>query len=217
MSDLMSIAQISDKLGVSKQAVYVKLKRPDIATAVKSETVRQGNKTLYTLNAVKLIEQAFSVTVLDADSTKVEKIESRLKDVEEQLESVTEQLENKCMELQQKEQTLNELNTKLKVVESVIESLNSDKLFLQEQIKQQVQQLQTAIDKEVKYLDTIDRLTTALTAAQALHGMDKQQAVIEVNQTPQEPEQQASVDNTVTTESTKKNSLFARLFKRRRE
>ena len=65
--------------------------------------------------------------------------------------------------------------------------------------------------------DTIDRLTTALTAAQALHGMDKQQAVIEVNQTPQEPEQQASVDNTVTTESTKKNSLFARLFKRRRE
>jgi len=217
MSDLMSIAQISDKLGVSKQAVYVKLKRPDIATAVKSETVRQGNKTLYTLNAVKLIEQAFSVTVLDADSTKVEKIESRLKDVEEQLESVTEQLGNKCMELQQKEQTLNELNTKLKVVESVIESLNSDKLFLQEQIKQQVQQLQTAIDKEVKYLDTIDRLTTALTAAQALHGMDKQQAVIEVNQTPQEPEQQASVDNTVTTESTKKNSLFARLFKRRRE
>lgn len=217
MSDLMSIAQISDKLGVSKQAVYVKLKRPDIATAVKSETVRQGNKTLYTLNAVKLIEQAFSVTVLDADSTKVEKIESRLKDVEEQLESVTEQLENKCMELQQKEQTLNELNTKLKLVESVIESLNSDKLFLQEQIKQQVQQLQTAIDKEVKYLDTIDRLTTALTAAQALHGMDKQQAVIEVNQTPQEPEQQASVDNTVTTESTKKNSLFARLFKRRRE
>ena len=217
MSDLMSIAQISDKLGVSKQAVYVKLKRPDIATAVKSETVRQGNKTLYTLNAVKLIEQAFSVTVLDADSTKVEKIESRLKDVEEQLESVTEQLGNKCMELQQKEQTLNELNTKLKLVESVIESLNSDKLFLQEQIKQQVQQLQTAIDKEVKYLDTIDRLTTALTAAQALHGMDKQQAVIEVNQTPQEPEQQASVDNTVTTESTKKNSLFARLFKRRRE
>lgn len=217
MSDLMSIAQISDKLGVSKQAVYVKLKRPDIATAVKSETVRQGNKTLYTLNAVKLIEQAFSVTVLDADSTKVEKIESRLKDVEEQLESVTEQLGNKCIELQQKEQTLNKLNTKLKVVESVIESLNSDKLFLQEQIKQQVQQLQTAIDKEVKYLDTIDRLTTALTAAQALHGMDKQQAVIEVNQTPQEPEQQASVDNTVTTESTKKNSLFARLFKRRRE
>ena len=109
------------------------------------------------------------------------------------------------------------MNTKLKLVESVIESLNSDKLFLQEQIKQQVQQLQTAIDKEVKYLDTIDRLTTALTAAQALHGMDKQQAVIEVNQTPQEPEQQASVDNTVTTESTKKNSLFARLFKRRRE
>ena len=74
MSNLMSISQISDKLGVSKQAVYVKLKRPDIATAVKSETVRQGNKTLYTLNAVKLIEQAFSATISDTDSTKVEKI-----------------------------------------------------------------------------------------------------------------------------------------------
>ena len=203
MSDLMSIAQISDKLGVSKQAVYVKLKRPDIATAVKSETVRQGNKTLYTLNAVKLIEQAFS----DTDSTKVEKIESQLKDVKEQLESTTEQLKNKCEELRQKEQTLNELNTKLKVIESTIESLASDKSFLQEQIKQQVQQLQTATDKEVKYLDTIDRLTTALTAAQALHGMDKQQAAIEVKTEPEEPTQESRSEP-----APAKQSIFKRLF-----
>ena len=207
MSDLMSIAQISDKLGVSKQAVYVKLKRPDIATAVKSETVRQGNKTLYTLNAVKLIEQAFSTTISDMDSTKVEKNESQLKDVKEQLESTTEQLKNKCEELRQKEQTLNELNTKLKVIESTIESLASDKSFLQEQIKQQVQQLQTATDKEVKYLDTIDRLTTALTAAQALHGMDKQQAAIEVKTEPEEPTQESRSEP-----APAKQSIFKRLF-----
>ena len=207
MSDLMSIAQISDKLGVSKQAVYVKLKRPDIATAVKSETVRQGNKTLYTLKAVKLIEQAFFVTIPDADSTKVEEVESRLKDIKEQLESVTEQLENKCKELQQKEQTLNELNAKLKVIESAVESLTSDKSFLQEQIKQQVQQLQTATEKEVKYLDTIDRLTTALTAAQALHGMDKQQAAIEVKTEPEEPPQELQSEP-----EQPKKSFFKRLF-----
>lgn len=204
MSNLMSISQISDKLGVSKQAVYVKLKRPDIATAVKSETVRQGNKTLYTLNAVKLIEQAFSATISDTDSTKVEKIESQLKDVKEQLESTTEQLKNKCEELRQKEQTLNELNTKLKVIESTIESLASDKSFLQEQIKQQ---LQTATDKEVKYLDTIDRLTTALTAAQALHGMDKQQAAIEVKTEPEEPTQESRSEPALA-----KQSIFKRLF-----
>ena len=207
MSNLMSISQISDKLGVSKQAVYVKLKRPDIATAVKCEAVRQGNRTVYTLNGVKLIEQAFSATISDTDSTKVEKIESQLKDVKEQLESTTEQLKNKCEELRQKEQTLNELNTKLKVIESTIESLASDKSFLQEQIKQQVQQLQTATDKEVKYLDTIDRLTTALTAAQALHGMDKQQAAIEVKTEPEEPTQESRSEPALA-----KQSIFKRLF-----
>ena len=213
MSDLMSIAQISEELRVSKQAVYAKLKRPDIATAVKPETVKQGNKTLYTLKAVKLIEQAFFSTIPDVDSTKIEEVESQLKTIKEQLESVTKQLEHKCSELQQKEQALNELNTKLKVIESTIESLTSDKLFLQEQIKQQVQQIQTATDKEVKYLDTIDRLTTALTAAQALHGMDKQQAVIDVNE-------QTSQDHTVTqpmSESEEeKKSIFQRIFRKRK-
>ena len=80
------------------------------------------------------------VRCISISTTKVEEIESQLKDVKEQLESVTEQLESKCKELQRKDQTLNELNTKLKVIESTIENLKSDKSFLQEQIKQQVQQ-----------------------------------------------------------------------------
>ena len=52
-------------------------------------------------------------------------------------------------------------------------------------------------------------IAAALTAAQALHGMDKQQSVIEIKQDQEEQEKELAEDP-----PQQKLSLFQRLFKR---
>ena len=69
MNDLKSISQIAINLGVSRQAVYSKLKSAELAKAVKPLSVKQGNTTLYTLQAQELIKQAFSAFTVNQESS----------------------------------------------------------------------------------------------------------------------------------------------------
>ena len=60
--------------------------------------------------------------------------------------------------------------------------------------------------------DNISSLSTALTAAQALHGMDKQQAAIEVKEEPKELASEEEPE-----QPQQKLSFFQRLFRKRSE
>lgn len=176
MNELKTISQIATELGVTRQAVYQRIKGAELSTRLQPFTVKQNNTKFYTLQGQELIKQAFSSGVnancKQAVDSKRQSIDSKL------IDSLTEQLQVKDKQIQQ----------------------------LTEQVGNLIQQ--------------IDKLTTALQAAQALHGMDKQQAVIEVD-APTEQEQQQSQPQTSEHEKElaedppkKKLSFFQRLFRK---
>ena len=140
MNELKTISQIAAELGVTRQAVYQRIKGAELSTRLQPFTVKQNNTKFYTLQGQELIKQAFlsgvNVNCKQAVDSKRQLIDSKL------IDSLTEQLQVKDKQIQQ----------------------------LTEQVGNLIQQ--------------IDKLTTALQAAQALHGMDKQQAVIEVKERP---------------------------------
>lgn len=85
------------------------------------------------------------------------------------------------------------------------EMLNAEKEKRIEELSEQIKSLESDKARLNERLDkaetNISNLTTALTAAQALHGMDKQQAAIEARED----------------QSEEKLSLFRRLFRKRSE
>ncbi len=142
MSEYMTIADMAKELNVSRQAVYQKIKSSaELSTALQQFTVKQGNKTVYSLQGQKLIRQAF-----ENNST----VNSKPKDVYK----------------------------KVSIDNSLID-------ILTQQIQTKDKQIEAMQAQISKLTDTVKELTTALQAAQALHGMDKQQKVIEVKEQPE--------------------------------
>ena len=203
--DLKSIAQLAAEIGVSRQAVYNKLNGKELFEAVKPHVVRHGNANLYTLQGQALIRASFEASVssdiqseLTEIKAKFESVSNELTACKEQLESAIHDIEAKTAELQRKEQTLNELTSKLKVLESE-SKLNDQTIERLEQDKQQLnERLDKAEEDRTQLINSQNELTIALKAAQALHGMDKQQTAIEAP----------------AAESAPKKSFFARLFRR---
>lgn len=135
--DFKSISQIASEIGVTRQAVYQKLKQSDLANSVKPFTVKQHNLTLYDLQAQELIKRAFesSVNGVNIDSKRQSTNGKLIDTLQASIEALTKQLE---------------------VKDNQIETLT----------------------------ETVKTLTANLAAAQALHGMDKQQATIAVTAAP---------------------------------
>lgn len=232
--ELKTIAQIAAELNVSRQAVYGKLKSAELSKALQPETVRKGNVNLYTVKAQKLIAQTFSVIMeqgetskLDSLSSEVDSLTSQLDSVtseltqsKEQLQSITQQLDDKCSELQAKEQAFTELTESKAKLQSEVDVLKAennslrDKIADRDKLIEEIKADKSKLNERLDKAETnISNLTTALTAAQALHGMDKQQAVIEVDAAP--TKEQASADQSETRqEPQEKLSFFQRLFKR---
>lgn len=180
MNELKTISQIAAELGVTRQAVYQRIKSAELSTRLQPFTVKQNNTKVYTLQGQELIKQAFSsgvnVNCKQAVDSKRQSIDSKL------IDKLSEQL-----------------TVKDKQIEKLAEQVNT-------------------------LLQQIDKLTTALQAAQALHGMDKQQAVIEVKERPA-----AASETSRTTSAPKqqprpaqrqqrrpqKQSIFDRIFRRK--
>jgi chromosome segregation ATPase len=202
MNDLKSISQIAVNLGVSRQAVYSKLKSAELARAVKPLTVKQGNTTLYTLQAQELIKQAFTAFAVNQESSnsqeEIDSLTSKLTESEKQLDIALHDIEVKSHELQEKEQRIKELTERLTMLDTLVTELKADKAKLNERLD--------------KAETNISNLTTALTAAQALHSIDKQQAVIELTQ-----EQEQPTETEQEQQPAPKLSLFKRLFRKRSE
>lgn len=213
MNDLKSISQIAVNLGVSRQAVYSKLKSAELARAVKPLTVKQGNTTLYTLQAQELIKQAFTAFAVNQDSSnsqeEIDSLTSKLTESREQLNKALHDIEVKSHELQEKEQRIKELTERLTMRDSLIAELKADKTKLNAR-------LDKAEEERERLESNISNLTTALQAAQALHSIDKQQAVIELTQEqkqPTETEQKELAEDP----PQQKLSFFRRLFRKRSE
>ncbi len=231
MTDLKTIAQIAAELNVSRQAVYGKLKSAELSKALQPETVRKGNVNLYTVKAQKLIAQTFSVVMgqsesreLDSMTSKIDSLTSQLDSVtnelaesKDQLQITTKQLEEKCAELHGKEQAFTELTESKAKLQSEVEILNAQIVDKDNQIsllQSQIMELKSDKTKLNERLDkaetNISNLTTALTAAQALHGMDKQQVAIEVKQADDSDHPETEVQDQLP----QKQSFLKRLFKR---
>lgn len=170
--DLRTISQIAQELHVSRQTVYNRINNnPDLSSRLCQYTVKQQNRTLYTLQAVELIKQAFDKSVKS--------------------------------------------NIDVKFTSNIIDTLTQQLTVKDSQI--------TALQKEVdKLTETIHELTIALKAAQALHGMDKKQTVIEVKEQPPAPARPAAANvesrqprPRPKQQPPKKTSLFSRLFYRK--
>ena len=208
MNDLKSISQIAINLGVSRQAVYSKLKSAELAKAVKPLSVKQGNTTLYTLQAQELIKQAFSVFTVNQESSnsqaEIDNLTNKLTENKKQLDIALHDIEVKNHELQQKEQTIKELTERLTILDNLVTELKSDKTKLNAR-------LDKAEEERERLESNISNLTTALQAAQALHSIDKKQAFIELTQEQEQPTHEPAEEP-----SKQKLSLFQRLFQKKR-
>lgn len=228
-----SIAQIAEELGVTRQAVYKKLKDEKLKQSLEPFTIKQGNLNLYSEEGQKLIKQEFVSNEVDTLETQltekqleIESYETQLSDMKQKVERYEIELSERQLKVESLETELSNLKSEcaylkaekdnisqeLKSKDNIIQELNNSKQELQASLQSQIDRLKEEVhsfqlsntelkakynscDELVKRLEAdknklnerldkaetnISNLTASLAAAQALHGMDKQQAVIEV-------------------------------------
>ena len=153
MDDLKSISQLAKELGVTRQAIYKKIKSDNqLSTGLQQFTVNRNKLTVYSLQGQQLIKQAFS---------------------NQNTNKTVNQSVNRAVNVDSKP-----VSTDSQLVDSLTAQI--DTLTKQLTVKDnQITALQSQVNK---LTDTIHELTIALKAAQALHGLDKQQKAIEVKQ-----------------------------------
>lgn len=93
--------------------------------------------------------------------------------------------------------TLNDFKAEFKVFESELENLraennelklkNAELMGKNETLNQLIESFKVSQSEVESLLNTIDKLTTALQAAQALHGIEKKQQLIEADSEPIQP------------------------------
>lgn len=217
----LSVRQVANAANVSAQAIYQRVDK-DLKPFVK---LIKGRKML----SVEVL-QLFGVS--DLTST----CQEEPKELDKQLTSneITD-IQPLQQEVQELKQQLLDKQNQIKQLELDKHELELDKQLTSEALKHQISSLESIVETMTKQNDilnsrldkaeaererleqTISNLTIALSAAQALHGIDKQQAAIEVKEpTEQEshPERGPDVE-IVPEEPEQKQSFFARLFKRK--
>ena len=168
---MKTIRQIADEIGVSKQAVFKKIKREPLSTSLQGLTATVDGRLMVEVDGEKLIKQAFSEI---APST-----------TDNQLTGAIDGLVD-APSTKNAEKTA-EVDGVISVLQATIDTLQGQLEVKDRQIEQQAQ--------------TITRLTDALAAAQqtaaaaqALHAGTIQQQLItgEAGTDQQEPEQKKS-------------------------
>ena len=168
---MKTIRQIADEIGVSKQAVFKKIKREPLSTSLQGLTATVDGRLMVEVDGEKLIKQAFSEI---APST-----------TDNQLKGAVDGLVD-APSTKNAEKTA-EVDGVISVLQATIDTLQGQLEVKDRQIEQQAQ--------------TITRLTDALAAAQqtaaaaqALHAGTIQQQLItgEAGTDQQEPEQKKS-------------------------
>lgn len=216
-TELKTIAEIAKELNVSRQAVYLKLKNNDLSEAVKPFTERQGKVTRYTNQGIQLIKDAFINNSVKYELTsEVRDLTESLTESQENCQELSKnlnicqiELDKALKEVQELKRINSELTAKTSVNDSLTEKcgiLESNCQRLEkdlsecriqiDELKADKAKLNERLDKaesdRTELIEANKELTIALKAAQALHGMDKQQKTIETVQAVPEPERQQS-------------------------
>lgn len=153
MSDFLTVKEFADVAGVSSQRIYklISTKSNGLATDIQQYCKSiKGRKYIHS-DALKLFNNdSIVVNEIQPDSTA-------------------------------------ELNDKNSLLQSEVDVLKAETKALREQIADRDKTIERLEEDKAKLNERLDKaetnisnLATALTAAQALHGMDKQQAVIDV-------------------------------------
>ena len=202
MTDYLTVKEFADVAGVSSQRIYklISTNSNGLATDIQQYCKSiKGRKYIHS-DALKLFnDDSTAVNEIQHDST------AELNDKNSLIQSEVDVLKT---QLTDKDNQINLLKSQIADRDKTIASLQADKEKLNAR-------LDKAEAERERFDINISNLTAALTAAQALHGMDKQQAVIEVKEpasTP-EPEQKELAED----HEPQKLSFFQRLFRKRSE
>ena len=195
---MKTVSELAKELNINRTTLHRLIQRNNI------ETLQEGNKRLIDTRAEQAILRAFSRKMLQGET-----LQSNNKSLQQCNVAQTEQLASKDKIIDSLQAQLTDKENQISLLQSQLDSLKvqlTDRDKTVERLEQDKAKLNDRLDKAET---NISNLTTALTAAQALHGMDKQQAVIEVNEQPVENQEMTQPEP-----EQKKRSLFARIFKR---
>ena len=165
---MKTIRQIADEIGVSKQAVFKKIKREQLSTSLQGLTATVDGRLMVEVDGEKLIKQAFSEI---APST------------------TTNQLTGAVDGLVDAPSTKNE--EKMAEVDGVISVLKATIDTLQGQLEVKDRQIEQQAQTIIRLTDTLAAAQQTAAAAQALHAGTIQQQLLtgEAGVDQQEPEQ----------------------------
>lgn len=159
-TEYITVRQYSAAANISAQAVYQRLDK-DLKPYVKIIDGRKmlSAEVLKNLDATCQEKMEVDKHMTSEEKAEIQHLQQEIQDLQQQLLDKEEQV--KALEIDKHELELNKQLTSQLIVE-----LKADKEYL----KSKLDAAET----------NISNLTAALAAAQALHGMDKQQAVIEI-------------------------------------
>ena len=154
---MKTIRQIADEIGVSKQAVFKKIKREPLSTSLQGLTTTVDGRLMVEVDGEKLIKQAFSeITPSTTDN---------------QLTGAVDGLVDGAST--KNEEKMAAVDGVISVLQATIDTLQGQLEVKDRQIEQQAQ--------------TITRLTDALAAAQALHAGTIQQQFLNSDDNMDQP------------------------------
>ena len=209
------MSQLARELNISKSTLHRLIQRNEI------KTIQQGNKNMIDETTEQAIIKALHDKTFQKET--FQKNENETKTFQNQIVSQAERIveqEKNILELQQQLQDITnksiQLQFQLDILKAENTSLN-DKIADKDKTIGRLEQDKEYLKSKLDAADSnISNLTTALTAAQALHGMDKQQAVIDVKADDEssEPSETTAPDQTPDAPP-QKLSFFQRIFRRK--
>ena len=165
---MKTIRQIADEIGVSKQAVFKKIKREPLSTSLQGLTATVDGRLMVEVDGEKLIKQAFSEI---APSTTTNRLTGAVDGLGDAPST-------------KNEEKMAEVDGVISVLKATIDTLQGQLEVKDRQIEQQAQTI-------IRLTDTLAAAQQTAAAAQALHAGTIQQQLLtgEAGVDQQEPEQ----------------------------
>lgn len=201
MSEYLNISQIARELNVSRQAIYSKLKSPEIQSVMCQYTVRHNNRTLYTSDFVNVLKQAFESvnTVQTLDTLCQDEVSSPLQSQLDLLKATIDTLTN---QLTEKDKQLSDAAAERRQLTEEREKLTSER--------------QATLARLFSVEDRNKELQNELNKYKAI--AESKQTVVEVDtmkeQAPAEDQTQPTQEP-VEDHPKKKLSFFQKIFRRK--
>lgn len=159
MNDFKTIAEIAANIGVSRQAVYLKLKNNDLSNAVKPFTESQGKVTRYSIKGVELIKEAFANNPINSE---VKQLTNSLTESQENCQELSSNLQNCQAELEKSVKELEQLREKVKSLETANAELLKKSSGLDnltnkcQELEKSCEVLETTLSEKKNYISALE-------------------------------------------------------------